>query len=417
MMYHVNIGHPNLVAEIAEEILRSGPITFARFMELALYHPQFGYYMCQTEGVNEERIGWSGDYYTSADVHPALAQALVRQIRQVDELLGRPDPLTVIEMGAGKGLLAHDFLAACAKGTDSLYHRLRYVLIERSPAMRATQKCNLAPLLKSPGPVSWVNDLEELPIGGVNGAVLSNELVDAFPVHRIRIERGEPKEVFVEYRDGQFEERLQVLSTQNLSEYLRRLASLGVTLSDGYTTEINLHALAWMKDVARTLGRGLVITIDYGHTAQDLYGPERHRGTLLCYHSQMASDSPYTLVGLQDMTAHVDFTSLAIAGEEVGLHVTGFTNQMSFLMGLGVEQVLDSLEPGSAEFQSIVQLLRPDGMGRTFKILIQHKGLDHPELDGLRFKPFFGSVLSQVGDTGHEAMGQSIPSSPSPSCL
>ncbi len=149
-----------------------------------------------------------------------------------------------------------------------------------------------------------------------------------------------------------------------------------------------------MKDVARALGRGFVITIDYGHTAQDLYGPDRPRGTLLCYYSQMASESPYSRVGLQDMTAHVDFTSLAITGEEGGLHVTGFTNQMSFLMGLGVERMLESLEPGSSEFQSVIQLLRPEGMGRTFKILIQHKGITEPQLDGLRFKPFFGSALT-----------------------
>jgi len=312
----------------------------------------------------------------------------------VDDLLGRPDPFTVVEVGAGKGLLARDFLAACAAGTDSFYHRLRYVLIERSPAMRACQQRYLAPWLDSPNTVSWVNELEEFPTGSVTGVVFSNELVDAFPVHRIRIEQGEPKEVFVEYRDGRFEERLQVLSTPGLSESLRRLASLGVTLPEGYTTEINLDALAWMKDVARALGSGFVITIDYGHTAQDLYGPDRPRGTLLCYYSQMASESPYSRVGLQDMTAHVDFTSLAITGEEGGLHVTGFTNQMSFLMGLGVERTLESFEPGSSEFQSVIQLLRPEGMGRTFKILIQHKGITEPQLDGLRFKPFFGSALA-----------------------
>jgi SAM-dependent MidA family methyltransferase len=149
-----------------------------------------------------------------------------------------------------------------------------------------------------------------------------------------------------------------------------------------------------MMQVARALKRGIVITIDYGHTAQDLYGPDRRRGTLLCYHHQMAAETPYERVGLQDMTAHVDFTSLATAGEQAGLHVTGFTNQMSFLMGLGVERLIESLEPGSAEFQSVVQLLRPEGMGRTFKILIQHKGMAEPALDGLKFKPFFGSVLA-----------------------
>lgn len=148
-----------------------------------------------------------------------------------------------------------------------------------------------------------------------------------------------------------------------------------------------------MKEVARVMGRGVVLTIDYGHTAPDLYGPDRARGTLLCYWKQLTSEDPYTRVGLQDMTAHVDFTALATVGDEAGLRVTGFTNQMSFLMSLGVERMLEPLEPGSKEFQEIVQLLRPDGMGRTFKILIQHKGMPEPQLDGLRYKPFFGSAL------------------------
>jgi SAM-dependent MidA family methyltransferase len=145
--------------------------------------------------------------------------------------------------------------------------------------------------------------------------------------------------------------------------------------------------------------RGIVLTIDYGHTAQDLYGPDRARGTLLCYWKQLTSEDPYTRVGQQDMTAHVDFTALATAGDEAGLRVTGFTNQMSFLMSLGVERELEKLEPGTKEFQEIVQLLRPDGMGRTFKILIQHKGIAEPALDGLKFKPFFGSVLA-TGSAG-----------------
>jgi SAM-dependent MidA family methyltransferase len=136
------------------------------------------------------------------------------------------------------------------------------------------------------------------------------------------------------------------------------------------------------------------MTIDYGHTAQDLYAPDRHRGTLLCYRQQMVSDNPYEWVGLQDITAHVDFSTLATIGEQVGLQVTGYTNQMSFLIGLGIEQMLDELEPGTPEFQSVVQLLRPDGMGRTFKILVQHKAMAQQRLDGLRYKPFFGAALT-----------------------
>lgn len=385
-------GHPELIRVMADEIQRAGPVPFARFMELALYHPEFGYYMRAGEQ-DSERIGWHGDYYTSSDVHPVLARALVRQARQADDLLGRPDPVTVIEMGAGKGLLARDFLDESAKHHGSFYDRLRYVIIERSPAMRASQRSNLAPWLDVPGRVSWLNELEDLQPDSVVGVMLSNELVDAFPVHRITIEEGQTKEIFVDYQSGRFCERLQTPSTPELSEYLRRL---NLSLPEGYITEINLEALGWMKEVARVLNRGLVMTIDYGHTAQDLYGPDRRRGTLLCYYAQMASEDPYRRVGLQDMTAHVDFTSLAAIGEEAGLEVTGFTNQMSFLMGLGAEHWLDALEPGSAEFQSVVQLLRPEGMGRTFKILIQHKRMDKPELEGLRFKPFFGEALAQA---------------------
>ena len=397
-------GHPELIRVIADEIARTGPVPFARFMELALYHPEFGYYMRAGEQ-GGERIGWQGDYYTSSDVHPVLARALVRQARQADDLLGRPDPVTVIEMGAGKGLLARDFLDESAKQHGSFWDRLRYVLIERSPAMRASQRSNLAPWLELPGRVSWVNDLQELGDGSVAGVMLSNELVDAFPVHRLKIERGQVREIFVDYQGGRFCERLEAPSTPEVSEYLRRLS---LSLPEGYTAEINLEALAWMKEVARVLDRGLVMTIDYGHTAQDLYGPDRRRGTLLCYHAQMASEDPYLRVGLQDMTTHVDFTSLATIGEEAGLQVTGFTNQMSFLMGLGVEQWLDALEPGSAEFQSVVQLLRPEGMGRTFKILIQHKGITEPQLDGLRFRPFFGTALSNTAEATVRREGEGV---------
>jgi SAM-dependent MidA family methyltransferase len=394
-------GHPELIRAIADEITRSGPIPFARFMELALYHPQYGYYMRASDGPGAERIGWSGDYYTSADVHPFLARALARQVRQVDDLLGHPDPFTVVEMGPGKGLLARDFLADCQAASPSLWARLRYVLIERSPAMRASQYTQLAPWAGEPGRVAWLDSLDELAPESVTGAFMSNELVDALPVHRITMESGTAEELYVDWENARFCERRGSLSTPALTRYLDRLAAWGITLPDGYTTEINLAALTWMKRVARALGHGVVITIDYGHTAQDLYGPERRKGTLLCYHRQLTSEEPYRRVGEQDLTAHVDFSTLAMAGDEAGLQVTGFTNQMSFLIGLGVEQALESLEPGSREFQALQHLLRPEGMGRTFKVLIQHKGFETPQLDGLRFKPFFGKALAACGVNGH----------------
>ncbi len=383
------LGHPELITKIAEEIRLFGPITFARFMDLSLYEPTHGYYMRGRPG--DERIGWDGDFYTSADLHPAFAAALARQLRQADDLLGQPDPFTVVEMGPGKGLLARDLLSAGSKLGGSFLHRLRYVLVERSPAMKGLQRANLACWLQPEGRLRWVDSLRELDTDSLVGVFFSNELVDAFPVHRVKVHQGELKEFHVDFQEGWFCETLLPLSTPEISRHLQRLE---VTLQEGQITEINLHALDWLREVARVLGQGLVITIDYGHTAQDFYSPDRLSGTLLCYHRHKVLDDPYHRVGLQDMTAHVDFTSLALIGEQTDLTVTGFTNQMGFLAGLGIEETLGTLDPDSAEFHAVVALIRPQGMGRTFKVLIQHKGLDRPELDGLRFKPFFASALT-----------------------
>ena len=388
--FFVTLGHPELVAAIASEIAASGPIPFVRFMELALYHPQFGYYMRSPEA-GRERIGWSGDFYTSSDVHPILGQALAKQARQIDALLGHQDPFTVVEMGAGKGLLASDFLRAVLSQDGSLSRRLRFVLVERSPAMRKLQQSYLEEWLGTPGLVSWVEDVQSLGSAAVVGLVFSNELPDAFPVHRIQIVEGRAREVYVDHHDQRFIEQLKALSNQELEHHLTRL---NIALPEGYRTEINLNALKWMEQVAGALDRGVAITIDYGHTAQDLYNADRSEGTLLCYYSQLTSEDPYQRVGQQDMTAHVDFSSLAAVGEDHGLHVTGFTNQMSFLMGLGVENMMAELEPESPEFRAAIHLLRPDGMGTTFKVLVQHKGIERPELEGLQFKPFFGEALA-----------------------
>jgi SAM-dependent MidA family methyltransferase len=384
-------GHPELVAAISSEIAQSGSIPFVRFMELALYHPQFGYYMRRPDGANHERIGWSGDFYTSSDVYPILGRALAEQARQMDELVGGPTPFTIVEMGAGKGMLARDSLAAIHAEQDDFASRARYVLIERSPAMRELQRQNLAPWLSKPGLVTWVEDLDGLAPQSVTGLFISNELIDAFPVHRIQVTAERTEELYVDYRDGRFVDCLRPLSTAALAQYLQELDT---TWPEGYRTEVNLQAIDWMEQVARRMDRGFVLTIDYGHTAQDLYGPERKDGTFLCYFQQQTNEDPFVRVGEQDMTAHVDFSSLAAVGEKHGLHVTGFTNQMSFLMGLGVEEMIGRLEPESPEFRAAIHLLKPDGMGSTFKVLVQHKGLSRPELDGLKFKPFFGSALA-----------------------
>jgi SAM-dependent MidA family methyltransferase len=228
-------------------------------MELALYHPQYGYYMRQPGGTDHERIGWSGDFYTSSDVHPILGRAIAAQARQMDDFLGRPTPFTIVEMGAGKGLLARDCLAAIHARQDDFASRVRYLLIERSPAMRLLQQQHLAPWLETPGLVTWIEGLDALAPQSVTGLFFSNELVDAFPVHRIQVGAGQVKELFVDDRGGGFEERLMPLSNSALERHLQRL---NPTWPDGYRTEVNLQALEWMEQVAQRVDRGFVLTID-----------------------------------------------------------------------------------------------------------------------------------------------------------
>ncbi len=386
----MSVGHPELVAAIASEVIALGPIPFARFMELALYHPQFGYYMRSSESA-DERIGWKGDFYTSSDVHPILGQALAKQAEQMDRLLGQPTSFTLVEMGPGKGLLARQILSTCQRDYPSFFHRLHYILMERSPAMREAQRTHLAPWLQQPDLITWVDDLADIPPHSLTGLCLSNELVDSFPVHRIQLTAHGLEELWVDYRDGRFVECLKPLSSDRLAAHLRHIGSDWV---EGYRTEVNLQAIDWMTQVAHRLARGFVLTIDYGHTAQDLYSLDRKRGTFLCYRQHKVNEDPFLHVGEQDMTAHVDFSSLATAGEEQGLHTTGFTNQMSFLMGLGIEQMLAGLSQDSPELTAAIQLLKPNGMGTTFKVLVQHKTVPNPKLDGLQYQPFFRSALT-----------------------
>jgi SAM-dependent MidA family methyltransferase len=401
----LELGHPKLVDKLVARIKREGPLSFADFMEAALYDPDFGYYM--TPG---PRIGREGDYYTSLDVHPIFAKSLGRQIAQAADLivssLKERGDFTIIEMGAGKGLLARHLLNAYRRDNPAFLSRVRYVLIERSPAMIAAQRQHLRPLLDGGAHIRWAPDLSMFPPGSVTGVILSNELVDAFPVHRVVMRPLGLREIFVGWdevgvggvplagppstQNGRFIEIEAPPASSALERHLKRL---GVALEIGQRADVNLQALEWMRQVGAILRRGLVLTIDYGHTAADLYASSRKTGTLLCYHHHTVSDSPYRRVGQQDITAHVDFTSLALTGQEAGLTVTGFTNQLHFLMGLGIESAFAGVDPESSESAAMRALLRPDGMGTTYKVLIQHKDMPAPELDGLRSRPFFPDAL------------------------
>lgn len=371
-------GKKELVEKIVQRINEKGKITFAEFMEICLYHPGLGYYESE-----KEIIGLLGDYHTSPDIHPIFGRLIAKQLHQMADLIGE-DRFVILEMGAGKGILAKDILDFISKNYPDLYKKIRYIILEKSHPLRNQQKKILDNFRSgSDLKVSWTEDLSNLGCQ-FTGCVVSNELFDALPVHRVKVINGKLKELYVTYNNGSFLEIADEPSTQDLERYLNRIK---IRLEEGSITEINLNAISMIYRLGNLLDSGFIITIDYGHHAQDLFSPERRLGTLLCYHKHTLGTDPFIRIGKQDITTHVDFSSIAIASKDAGLEVTGFTDQMSFLMGLGIAQEMESA--AREDFEAMKKLILPNDMGRTFKVLIQHKGIEKPTLDGLMFKAFF----------------------------
>jgi len=390
----------NLRRFILSQMERKGPLPFSQFMEWCLYHPEYGYY--QSKGVT---IGAQGDYYTSPSVSPLFGHLIAKQLFQMSEILGGKD-FDLTEMGGGRGFLCEDILDWAEKTSPDFYQHLRYHLIETSSPLLKEQKERLSERERE-GRVFWINP-KTLGEGTVQiqGCFLSNELVDAFPVHRVILDQGKLREIYVTHRNGQFEEQRGELSNPGIDSYFR---SMGVALQEGQKAEVNLLALAWMENVARCLHRGFALTIDYGYVAKELYAPHRREGTLLCYFQHEASENPYERLGEQDITSHVNFTSLIRKGEEVGLHFTGLVPQYRFLIGLGILEQMETLGKEITELEglklrlSLKHLIEPEmGMGEVFKVLVQHKGVDHPQLDGLRD---LGSISWPASGEGDRRLG------------
>jgi len=391
---------------IFSQIEKRGAVPFSQFMEWCLYHPDEGYYRSE-----EMEIGRDGDFYTSPCVHPLFGGLIAKQLSQMSERLGGAF-FDVAEQGGGKGFLCKDIFHWAKQKAPAFYERLRYHLIEASPHLLKEQKEKLGEHQKE-GKVFWI-DPEAFEQGKavIEGCFLSNELVDAFPVHQVIFDRGILKEVYVTQDRGQLKERWGELSDPRIASYFQ---SMDVALQEGQRAEVNLKALDWVEKVARCLKKGFVLTIDYGYLAKELYGPHRREGTLLCYYQHRSSVNPYERLGEQDMTSHVNFSGLIQKGEELGLHLTGFAPQYRFLLALGILQEMESLGRDLSEMDalrmrlSLKHLIEPErGMGEVFKVLIQHKGMDQPPLDGLRdldsipFPISPHSILLPVGERGSE---------------
>lgn len=357
-------------------------ITFAEFMNLALYHPEHGYY-----ATNQVNIGPQGDFFTSPHLGADFGELLAEQFYQMWEVMGCPTPFNLVEMGAGQGILAGDILRYLHKHHFEFFSALDYIIVEKSSALRQEQQQRLSNF-----PLRWC-DWEEIPLNSLIGCCFSNELIDAFPVHQVVWEKGELKEVYVSLsKEGEFVEVIGEASTNRLFEYFD-LVGIDFTQNaypDGYRTEVNLLALDWLSTIADKIKCGYLLTIDYGYPAHRYYSLGRSQGTLQCYYRHSHHNDPYINVGQQDITAHVDFTALEKWGELCGLRRLGFTQQGLFLMALGLGDRISAISDSDASnFQDIQkvlqrrdalhQMINPMGLG-NFGVLLQCRGLSEEEI-------------------------------------
>ncbi|MGD0401953.1 MAG: SAM-dependent methyltransferase [Candidatus Acidiferrales bacterium] len=362
---------------LAERIRSHGPITFAEYMEACLYHTVHGYY---TKAEQEPRR----DYFTSVDASPLFGRLLARQFQEMWCAVGRPDAFWLVEAGAGTGQLAKQILDFTAETWPDFYRALRFLAVERSAARRAVQLKSMEPHIARGKFASQ----EELRDEIACGCIFSNELIDAMPVHRVMRESNELREVYVGLGKNGLCDEIGPLSSNALNEYFSEQQT---ALLDEQHAEVNLAACQWIEEAARKLKRGFVLTIDYGHEAKELYDERHMRGTLLAYERHRAGEDWFRAPGSQDLTAHVNFSALDLYGRTSGLVRAGFTSQSKFLLALARHgnfsdfQSDDLSETEQTQRRLLFKtLINPEGMGETFQVLIQQKGIDSVNLAGLQ---------------------------------
>ena len=353
----------------AEIACAGGLLPFDRFMELALYEPGLGYY-----AAGSPKLGAAGDFVTAPELSPLFGGCLAVQCAEVLGQLGGGD---ILELGAGTGALAVQVLEGLER-LDAV--PARYLILEPSPDLQDRQQRLLAERLpRLAGRCVWLDRLPR----DLRGAVLANEVLDAMPVHRFRIgPDGEILEIFVGERDGALTETAAPPRSPGLAEAVAAIQSEGLALAPGYESEINLRLPPWLHALSESLTAGLALLIDYGYPSAAYYQPDRSMGTLMCHLRHQAHSDPYRHLGLQDITAHVDFSAAARAGLAAGFELAGFAPQAQFLMGCGIDRLL-APEPGAdiPDLDLLLgakQLLMPNAMGERFKVLGLAKNVAGP---------------------------------------
>ena len=358
-------------------------ITFSEYMNLVLYHPEQGYYSS-----GKVNIGSQGDFFTASSLGSDFGELLAEQFQEMSAILDSPDSVTLVEVGAGNGNLTADVLNYFKNNYADFYENIHYIIVEASPGLIEQQKKNLKEFTQ----VTW-KAWQDIPDNSIIGCIFSNELIDAFPVHKVTINDKQLQEIYVTWQNDQLKEIIEEVSNPDLLNYFQ-LIDIDITKDDypeNYCTEVNLQALDWLKTVTNKLKKGYLLTIDYGYNASKYYHPQRYQGTLNCYYQHRHHHNPYVNLGQQDITTHVNFTALEKQGKLLGLETVGLTQQGLFLMALGLGDRLSELSNGNYSLPEILnrrdalhQLINPTGLG-GFNVLIQSKEIDNSQpLKGLK---------------------------------
>ncbi len=360
---------------VLEKIRRDGPVPFSWFMEQALYHGIDGYYSS-----GRAVIGRGGDYFTNVSVGPLFGRLLAVQFAEMWEAMGRPEEFTLVEQGAHDGTFAHDVLTAARSDGGAFGLALHYRIAEPFAVLRGRQQERLR---EFGAQVDWYPSVAELP--PFEGMYFSNELLDAMPVHAVRWEGGEWLERHVAEDEGELYWKDLPLVHPRVAKQLAKIPKL---LPDGYETEVNLAALDWLEAITPRMARGFVTVVDYGFPRDVFYAPHRSDGTLRAYAQHRVVPSPLVEIGEIDITAHIEWTSLAEQAQQCGLSVTGFTDQHHFITGLLAGSFGDEFaaEADPKTRRALQTLLHPAHLGMKFQFLVLSKGVPAgAELSGLRF--------------------------------
>ncbi|OGT33863.1 MAG: hypothetical protein A2W28_11385 [Gammaproteobacteria bacterium RBG_16_51_14] len=355
--------------EIADQ---GGSISFARYMELALYAPGLGYY-----SAGARKFGAAGDFITAPGISPLFSQCLARQCQQI---LNALDGGIILELGAGTGIMACDVMLELER-----QHCLpaQYLILEVSADLRQRQQATILQYI--PHLSSYMDWLDVLPDDGIAGIILANEVLDAMPVHRFVLHDAEIKDLRVVSEGGRFHWK-DMPSDPLLAAGVREILGSSIFIRpEAYTSEINLGLSPWLLSLADVLTKGAMLFIDYGYPAREYYHPQRSDGTLLCHYRHRVHDDPFLYPGLQDITASVNFTQLAEAAVSAGLAVSGYTTQAYFLFACGLENLMGNYEimeiKMRLELSRQVQMLTlPGEMGERFKVMGLTRGLEFPLL-------------------------------------